>query len=97
MNFILSFIVWDKGFDEPSSIEWSNNICQADKSEIGKGINKCKVKNLVKVGWPTLNPPHNHWAPGKYNILLEDKRKETPFFREEVISFDINLIIRKYD
>ena len=31
-------ILGDKGFDEPSSNEWSNNICQADKSEIGKGI-----------------------------------------------------------
>ena len=73
MNFILSFIVWDKGFDEPSSIEWSNNICQADKSEIGKGINKCKVKNLVKVGWPTLNPPHNHWAPGSPRVEITVK------------------------
>jgi hypothetical protein len=27
-----------------------------------KGIKKCKVKNLLKVALPTLNPPHNHCA-----------------------------------
>ena len=70
MNFILSFVLWDKGFDEPSSVEWSNNICQADKSEIGKGISKCKVKNLLKLALPTLNPPHNHWAPGSPRVEI---------------------------
>jgi hypothetical protein len=27
-----------------------------------KGIKKCKVKNLLKVALPTLNPPHNQLA-----------------------------------
>ena len=60
MNFILSFILGDKGFDEPIPIERSNKKCQKDKAEMGKGIKKCKVKNLVKLALPTRNPPHNH-------------------------------------
>ena len=60
MNFILSFILGDKGFDEPIPIERSNKKCQADKAEMGKGIKKCKVKNLPKLALPTRNPPHNH-------------------------------------
>ncbi len=59
MNFILSFTLWDKGFDEPIPIERSNKKCQADNAEMGKGIKKCKLKNLLKVALPTRNPPHN--------------------------------------
>ena len=70
MNFILSFLGSDKGFDEPTSVEWSNNICQADKSKMRKGISKCKVKNLVKLALPTLNPPHNHWALGSPSVEI---------------------------
>ena len=70
MNFILSFLVISKGFDEPTSVEWSNNICQPDKSEMGKGISKWRVKNLVKLALPTLNPPHNHEAPGSPTIEI---------------------------
>ena len=73
MNFILSFILGDKGFDEPIPIERSNKKCQADKAEMGKGIKKCKVKNLLKVALPTLNPPHNHWAPRSPTIEITVK------------------------
>jgi hypothetical protein len=59
LNFILSFTLWDKGFDEPIPIERSNKKCQADNAEMGKGIKKCKLKNLLKVALPTRNPPHN--------------------------------------
>ena len=70
MNFILSFLGSHKGFDEPTSVEWSKDICQADKSEMGKGISKWRVKNLVKLALPTLNPPHNHWAPGSPSVEI---------------------------
>ena len=65
MNFILSFILGDKGFDEPIPIERSNKKCQADKAEMGKGIKKCKVKNLVNVALFTWKPPHNSLANGE--------------------------------
>ena len=60
MNFILSFTLGDKAFDVPRPKERSNKKCQAVNAEMGKGIKKCKVKNLLKVALPTRKPPHNH-------------------------------------
>jgi hypothetical protein len=35
-----------------------------------KGISKWRVKNLVKLALPTLNPPHNHEAAGSPRIEI---------------------------
>ena len=54
----------NKGFDEPAVGIWSNNICKIDKAEMIKGIQKCKPKDLVIVGYPKTKPAHIHWAKG---------------------------------
>jgi len=47
-----------KGFEDP--VECKKKICTITPIKTTKGKRKWKVKNRVKVGPLTENPPHNH-------------------------------------
>ena len=57
----MSFTGRNRGLDEAAEGECSSSTCYMDIDDIRKGIRKCIVKNLLKVGSPRVKPPHSHF------------------------------------
>ena len=60
----MSFTGRNRGLDEAAEGECSSSTWYIDRDDIRKGIRKCIVKNLLKVGSPRVNPPHSHSPTG---------------------------------
>ena len=64
-KLIISFTGRNSGFDEAADGECSTSTWYIDRDDIRKGIRKCIVKNLLKVGSPRVKPPHS-----LFNVVL---------------------------